>query len=196
MRQRDEKKEQTVIENAMRLIVSDGVEGFSMNKLAKASGISVATLYIYYKDKDDLLKKIGTDMAKVFFESTLEGFSPDMDFKQGLWIQWDNRARFTRENFLMISCFERLKETPHGEYIMDNSFGSFKEIMIAFKENAVAKKQLIDVSDEIFWGIAYGPLYTLLHFQREGKNIGREPFELQDYQIETAFQLVIKALTP
>lgn len=196
MRQRDEKKEQTVIENAMRLIVSDGVEGFSMNKLAKASGISVATLYIYYKDKDDLLKKIGTDMARTFFESTLEGFSADMDFEEGLRVQWRNRSQIARENFLMISCFERLRETPHGEHIMDNSVESFRTIMKQFKENAIAKKQLINLPTEVFWSIAYGPIYNLLRFHKEGKNMAREPFELSDKHIETAFQLVIKALTP
>ena len=56
MRTRDTDKEKLVIEKAIEQIVQDGFQGFSMNKLAKACNISVATLYIYYQDKDDLIK--------------------------------------------------------------------------------------------------------------------------------------------
>ena len=46
MRTRNTCKEQLVKEKAVELLVSDGLEGFSMNKLARACDISVATLYI------------------------------------------------------------------------------------------------------------------------------------------------------
>ena len=50
MRTRDENKEQLVRQKALELIVNQGLEGFSMQKLAKAAAVSPATLYIYYKD--------------------------------------------------------------------------------------------------------------------------------------------------
>ena len=58
MRSRDSVKVDLVKQKAIELLVRSGVEGFSVNKLAKACGISVATLYIYYRDKDDLIRKV------------------------------------------------------------------------------------------------------------------------------------------
>ena len=52
MRTRDVNKEVIVKQKAIEMLVSQGVEGFGMNRLAKECGISVATLYIYYSDKD------------------------------------------------------------------------------------------------------------------------------------------------
>ena len=55
MRTRDEAKEAAIRKKAMELIVLEGFDGLSMHKLAKSAGVSVATIYIYYKDREDLL---------------------------------------------------------------------------------------------------------------------------------------------
>jgi len=46
MRIRDEQKEKAIREKALKMIVKDGIEGFSMQKLAKAANVSPGTLYI------------------------------------------------------------------------------------------------------------------------------------------------------
>ena len=51
MRTRDPIKEEVVKQKAIELLVDKGIEGFSMNRLAKESGVSVATLYIYYSQR-------------------------------------------------------------------------------------------------------------------------------------------------
>src|SRR6201989_577689 len=94
MRTRNAEKEELVRQEAIEMLVQDGFQGFSMNRLAKACGISVATLYIYYQDKDDLIKKIGVEIGQNFFYETLKDFSPAMPFKEGLRQQWENRSGF------------------------------------------------------------------------------------------------------
>ena len=59
-----------------------------------------------------------------------------------------------------------------------------------------AKKELIPITVEVFWSVAYGPLYSLLRFENEGKNFGGGPFKLTQKTTDEAFELVIKALTP
>ena len=83
MRTRNADKEQLVKQKAIKMLVEDGFQDFSMNRLAKSCGISVATLYIYYQDKDDLIKKIGVAIGKSFFRVMLKDFSPGMPFNEG-----------------------------------------------------------------------------------------------------------------
>ncbi|PTS94554.1 TetR/AcrR family transcriptional regulator, partial [Pedobacter sp. HMWF019] len=64
MRARDIDKENLVKKTAIEIIGKGGFEKFSINKLAKACGISVATLYIYYKDKEDLLSSLATELGR------------------------------------------------------------------------------------------------------------------------------------
>lgn len=198
MRTRDSEKEKLVIEKAIEQIVQDGFQGFSMNKLAKACNISVATLYIYYKDKDDLIKKIGAEIGHNFFSSTMHDFSPEMPFAEGLWKQWQNRAEFAMKYPNEVACLEVIKHSPHAEHIFQSTIhlNGFRETMKLFINNALENKEIISMPFEIFWSIAYGPLYTLLNFHREGKSMGGKPFKLTNEMIETAFQTVIKGLKP
>ncbi len=196
MRTRDTNKEVIVRQKAIEMIVKHGIEGFSMNRLAKESGVSVATLYIYYTDKDDLIKRIGVEIGKNFFSEMMKDFSSDMHFIEGLRRQWENRANFMKANMDEIACWEVLQNSSYSDYIVQESVNDFKKIMISFFENALEKKQLVPVSKDVFWSIAYGPLYSLLRFHNKGKTMGGLPFSLTPEIQNEAFELVIKALTP
>ena len=196
MRTRDSNKEEIVKQKAIELLVEKGIEGFSMNRLAKESNISVATLYIYYSDKDDLVRKIGIEIGKNFFDEMAKDFSPTMPFREGLYKQWENRIYFTQNKQLEAACWELLTHSSYGESILEESLLNFKIIMKSFFNNAIEKKELIPISKEVFWSVAYGPLYSLLRFERDGKNFGGGPFKLTQKTTDEAFELVLKALTP
>ena len=91
MRTRNADKEQLVKQTAIDMIVKSGLEGFSMNKLAKACKISVATLYIYYKDRDDLILNIAMESGKLMSDAVIKDFDPELPFEDGLRQQWKNR---------------------------------------------------------------------------------------------------------
>lgn len=196
MRTRNADKEQLVKEKAIEILVRDGFDGFSMNKLALSCGISVATLYIYYRDKDDLIKKVGAEVGRKFMSKTLKDFSPDMSFAEGLRKQWENRSAFALKYPMEVACYEIIRHSGHGEYIVSESLQGFKVAMDEFCRNAVKNKELIPVPLDVFWSVAYGPLYALLRFHNEGKSIGGRPFKFSKKIMEESLQLVIKALTP
>lgn len=197
MRTRDADKEKLVKEKAIEQIVQDGFQGFSMNKLAKACNVSVATLYIYYKDKDDLIINVGMGIGEKFFSAAIKDFSADMSFREGLWKQWQNRSSFALNNPKEVACFEAIKHSPHADEILKSGLlHKFKELLDAFSKNAIRNNEVVELPLDVFWSIAYGPLYTLLNFHREGKSLGGRPFKLTEEIMKQAFDSVIKALTP
>ncbi|PWT99903.1 MAG: TetR/AcrR family transcriptional regulator [Bacteroidetes bacterium] len=196
MRTRNSDKEKLVEQKTIEMLVEEGFQGFSMNRLAKACDISVATLYIYYKDKDDMIKKIGASVGKTFMSETLKGFSPEMSFADGLRKQWENRARYAIKYPKEVACYEIIRHSQHGEYILNESLKEFKQTMMDFVQNAVKTKTLIPLAVETYWSVAFGPLYTLIQFHKEGKAMGGKPFKLSKKTMEEPLKLVIKALTP
>jgi len=196
MRTRNAEKEELVRQEAIEMLVRDGFQGFSMNRLAQASGISVATLYIYYRDKDDLIQKIGAEIGKQFMAKTLQGFDPEMSFAEGLKKQWENRVAFAMKFPKEVACYEIIRRSRHGDDIVEESLKGFKATMGNFTHNAIKNKELVPVSVEVFWSMAYGPLYTLLRFHEEGKSIGGRPFKFSKKTMDETFQLVLKSLTP
>lgn len=196
MRTRDEKKELLVKQKALEMLVFQGFDGFSMQKLAKAAKVSPATLYIYYKDKEDLITTLGIELNKEMLDKTIEGFDPEMSFEDGLRLQWRNRANFWFESPIAARFLDMIKHTPYHETIGQHVQDGFKEAMMVFGRNAHQRNELIRVPFEVYWTLAFAPLYNLIRFHIEGRSVGGRPFTWSDEIMEQTLQLVLKALKP
>lgn len=194
MRTRNADKVQLVKSKAIDLLLRDGLEGFSVNKLAKECGISVATLYIYYKDKDDLIMQIGMEEVRKMTTQMLEGFDPEAKFEEGLRVQWKNRAKCVLNNPKIAQLFEQLRTSTYHEAIMDAFKNEFKEHMGRFMKNAVDRGEILAMPVEVYWSIAYAPLYNLLRFHNEGRSLAGKKFVINDKIMWQTFDLVLRAL--
>jgi hypothetical protein len=47
---------------------------------------------------------------------------------------------------------------------------------------------------EVYWSVAYAPLYNLIRFHQEGKNMAGKPFVLTRKLIWQTFDLTIKGI--
>ncbi|MBI3882822.1 MAG: TetR/AcrR family transcriptional regulator [Sphingobacteriales bacterium] len=194
MRTRSLDKQELVKQKAVEMMAAKGFESFSMNKLAKACNISVATLYIYYKDKDDLIIKIGIEEGQRMTDFIIKDFDPELPFEQGLRFQWQKRFDYTMNNALYGLFFEQLRTSSYHDKVFSSLHGNFKESMGKFVKGAVLRGEIDPVSVEVYWAVAYGPLYTLIRFAHEGRSIGGRPFTIDEQTLWQAFDLVVKAL--
>lgn len=193
MRIRNEDKVLLVKQKTIEMVVKCGFEGFSVNKLAKACGISVATLYIYYKDKDDLIYKVATEEAARMGQIMLQDFDPNMSFADGLRLQWKNRAKYCLENPVATSFFEQLRSSTYQNIIHEVITSRFKETMGQFLDNAIRRGELREMPIEVYWSVAFAPLYALIRFHNEKRSIGGKPFEFNEAILWQTFDLVLGA---
>lgn len=194
MRARDLNKVELVRQKAMELLVRIGFEGFTMNKLAKECEISVATLYIYYKDKDDLILQIAKEEAQRMSNVMLEDFDPEVSFEVGLKQQWKNRAKCMLENKITAQFLEQLRTSTYQEEVYGTIVSNFKITLGKFMHNAIKKGEINEMQLEVYWSVAFAPLYNLVRFHFDGSSIGGRPFVLTDKVLWDTFELVLKAL--
>jgi len=196
MRIKDENKEHAIRKKTIEIIVKDGVDGLSMQKLAKAAKVSPATIYLYFKNKNDLITQVYLDVTKKMTEASLKNFNPDMRFAEGLRVQWANRAKFCLKYPLENQFMEQLRNTPFHSKAIHVEGESFGEIMRKFITRAVERKEMIPFpSVEVFWAVAYAPLYLLIRFHQQGKSFNKK-FVMTDEKMRQTLTLVIKALSP
>ncbi|RYU87375.1 TetR/AcrR family transcriptional regulator [Mucilaginibacter terrigena] len=194
MRIRNTDKVQLVKQKAIELIVRDGLEGFSMNKLAKACSISVATLYIYYKDRDDLILKIAIDEGKIMGDAMIKDFDPAMPFEQGLRKQWENRYGYIKANPIITLFFEQLRSSSYQQSFLSSFLTDFKVVMGKFMDNVIARGEIDKMPFETYWSVAFAPLYNLIRFESEGQSLSGKPFKMTDEILWKTFDLVVKGL--
>src|SRR5215475_4238237 len=112
MRVRDPDKEHAIREKALDMIVAHGFDGLSMQKLAKAAGVSPATIYIYFKDRDDLLIQLYVTESNKYFKYLMEDFDPEVDFATGMSMQWRKRAQYIIDHPDKAHFWENFAFTP------------------------------------------------------------------------------------
>ena len=195
MRIRDENKEAAIRDKAMEMIVKEGFDGLSMHKLAKAAGVSPATIYIYYKNREDLLQMLFKVAQKGFADTALENFDPNASLEDGLWLQWKNRLKYIEKYPYYFRFYEQFRNT-HLINHKSVDMSVFRENMMLFVKNAIRRGELAKMEPEIFWSIAYGSFYSLVKFHLQEKKMMTETFKLTDAKLKQTLKMVVKSLKP
>jgi AcrR family transcriptional regulator len=196
MRTKDAQKELLIRQKTMEIVVKEGLDGFSMHKLAGSAGISVNTIYLNFKNKEDLIIKVYQGVVKKMEQLLLEGFNPEMDFATGLKLQWKNRLRYSMKYPLHIEFTEHIRYSPIYEKVMQLQGKKFTNTMGQFYERAIKNKQLIRFPLEVYWSLAYAPLFQLLKFHQQNKSFTGKKFLLTEKKLNQAFSRVLISLTP
>ena len=194
MRNRNAEKEQQVKEQAVHLLVTQGFEGFSVNKLAKLCGISIATLYIYYKDKDDLIIQVTREEITRMRKAIIEGFDPEAGFEEGLRVQWKNRFSYLIKNPVTGLLLEQVRTSSYQDQIYKGFRDDYQNVIDRFMKNAIARGEISAMPLEVYWSVAFAPLMALLRAHHEGQRPEGKPFRLTEVILWQTFSLVIKAL--
>ncbi|TWF41315.1 TetR family transcriptional regulator [Chitinophaga polysaccharea] len=195
MRYRDENKMQAIRDCAIEMVAKNGLENFGINRLAKAAGVSPATIYIYYKDKEDLLTSISIEEGVKMTRATLKGFDPNASFREGLWVQWKNRAAFSLDNLQAAEFFEQLRNSTYKDKMREAISMEFRKSMGSFVENAVKRGEINEMPLEVYWSVAFAPLYALIRFHNEGQSLDGRKFKFSESIMKQTFDCVVKGLS-
>ena len=107
-----------------------------------------------------------------------------------------NRAHYFLENPLQLHFMEQLRHSPYHNEITSRVKSNFSEIMKRFVYKAIDNRELVILPLEVFWSVAFAPLYQLVKFNNNGKGILGNPFTLDEQSINLALDIVLKGLKP
>lgn len=77
MRHRDEHKQQALLEATLHEVAEHGFAVTSVARIARAAGMSPGTLYLYYRDKDDLLEATFREVSRRIIAVAIEAFQAE-----------------------------------------------------------------------------------------------------------------------
>lgn len=112
MRKRDDEKQQRIKEAVMRLILTEGFAGTSVSKIAREADVSPATVYIYYKSKDDMLRDIYSEYSEITYREILSSVSCDMPAERFLRTLMETYYSFIMENTEVFSFVDQFRACP------------------------------------------------------------------------------------
>ena len=162
MRLKDDEKTKNIYRAAIEVINSEGFEGSSMSKIAKLSDISPATIYLYFDNKDDLLKKLYIEMKSRMGNSY---FTKDMNLsatKATFRTLWLNHYQYITENIDAFTFIENFANCPlikriENEYNLDYC-PTFEQLF----EQAKTEKLIMTLDNDIIYSQLFAPINHLV----------------------------------
>jgi DNA-binding transcriptional regulator YbjK len=118
LKHRDDNKIQQVFTATLKLVVQTGVAGITMRQIATEARMATGTLYIYFKDKDELVNQLYASCRASSVNAYFKGYDDVMPFKDGFKIIWNNILSHRLENF-DVSVF--MEQCYHSPFISEST---------------------------------------------------------------------------
>lgn len=112
MRKKDDEKEKSIKEAVIKLILQEGFHGTSISKIAKAAGVSPATVYTYFDSKEIMLQDIYREYTEEICHYVLSGVHYGMDKKQLIEGLIRSYYDYIEENQDIFSFVDQFSNSP------------------------------------------------------------------------------------
>lgn len=167
MRPKNLEKEKAIRAVALQIIAEEGLENLSMQKLAAAANISPRTIYIKYRDKEDLLIKLFIEEVLVNFEkAAMAGFDDRMDFATGIKTLWSNVFTYMTKHRHEFSLLRYGQSSP----LLNKAYaergikeGDYFKPFLAFLKAHITKGHIRNYPPDIYRALLFAPLFNLLN---------------------------------
>ncbi|MBR1455551.1 MAG: TetR/AcrR family transcriptional regulator [Oscillospiraceae bacterium] len=157
MRRKDLEKEQRVKQAVIKLILEEGFEGASISKIARAAGVSPATVYIYYDSKEQMLSSIYREYANSTYEYLTEQLRADMDGRQLVSSLVRGYYRYITDNLEIYRFVEQCSHCPTLSAQEHNDVCRGFDFFDCMKERGVLRRY----SNESLAAIMFSPVKAI-----------------------------------
>lgn len=188
MRVRDDKKQEALYRATIKLVNEIGFAASSVSKIAKEAGVSPATLYIYFKNKEDLIVstylEIKRDMSQTLF-ADIDDSQPVRDLLQQVWMELFTYVADNRDEFRFA---EQFANSPFHELVNRKEIEPLFEPIVRVITRGIEQKIIKNIDFTIISAFIFYPVMVLAN-----PNLCKD-LELNQQTIEIAFQLAWDAI--
>ena len=179
MRLKDESKNDAIFTATIDLLNEIGFADTSMSKIAKRANISSSTIYVYFENKDDMLKKAYLFVKQKLFEYLGDVIAGEMPVKETVVIIMRKLLDYMLENRSYFLFLEQFESSPFMEKLcLHDQSGGFMQMYHAYVNDAKAKGILKDVDTSLLIMYCYFPMvYLAKDSFHDGKEITEEIIE-------------------
>ncbi|HWV64481.1 MAG TPA: hypothetical protein VN105_01440, partial [Chitinophaga sp.] len=90
--------------------------------------------------------------------------------------------------------FEQLRNSAYKEKMLETVTLEFRQAMGDYVHNAVKRGEISEMPLEVYWSVAFAPLYSLIKFHNEGKSLDGRKFKFSEKVMKQTFDCVVKGL--
>lgn len=183
MRHKDNNKKEKIIKAAIQLINKVGLAEVSMLKIAKKAGVATATIYVYFDNKKDMLKKLFLVAKKDMQQKVLRGINislpTESEFKKVL----KNYIDFIINNRDYFLFLEQYMNTPLILKLYEEESQMIDKTLLEFFKNGIKLRIIKEIDFDLMLIYAISPIMQIAKKYFNGE------FEFTEQNIEKIIQM-------
>ena len=188
MMPKDQTKYNAIINASLELVKELGFTGISISKIAKHANISPATIYIHFRNREDLFTKLYIKIRTDMSNGALEGVHENMNIEQLFKSIWIHSFSFNVNHPDHLIYREKFEQTPMMENISYEDFELYNSVRNLF-QRGIKEGIIKDLPIPLLTSFAYFPIITLLNLHFKGV------ITMDENQITQACELAWNAIT-
>lgn len=159
MRKKDDEKIKGIKEAVVKLILQEGFHGASISKIAKMAGVSPATVYIYFENKENMLQEIYREYAEEIFAYLLNDAIKNMDGHQLMEFLIRGHYNYIQKHKEVFNYVEQYSNCPalSGGGAGKKVFSKITNLLDEMKKNGIIK----NYSNEILAAMIFSPIKAI-----------------------------------
>jgi TetR/AcrR family transcriptional regulator, repressor of fatR-cypB operon len=187
-RHRDYTKIEQIFESTLKLVLEKGFAGLKMAEVAKEANLATGTVYIYFKDKDDLINQLYLFLKRRKTILFLQGIDQKEDFDLVLKKIWFAYFEVTMQHVNESAFLEQYYRSP---FLKSNVKEESKQILkpiYDLLERGVKEGKLHSVNVEILLSQIVGPIHEMIRAYHDGA------VEINAETMNQLYQLVMRGI--
>ncbi|PKL88888.1 MAG: hypothetical protein CVV23_08090 [Ignavibacteriae bacterium HGW-Ignavibacteriae-2] len=161
MRIKDEHKQEAIIQATVKLVNEIGFVSSSVSKIAKEANVSPATIYIYYKNKEDLLVSTYVEIKQKLSVALLKNFDSSKPFMDIFNTFWHNGFDYISKNRKYYQYTEQFSNSPYSELVDHIKVEKHFEPMLKVLQRGIDQKVIKDVPYDMLAAFIFYPMMIL-----------------------------------
>lgn len=175
-------KKNAVLKATLSLVNDGGFQAASMAKIAKMAAVSPATIYLYFKNKQDLINQLYLITKAQFCSIAFANYDESLSVKKGFEAIWYNIAKFklgeSMESYFLSQC----DNTPIVDAETQKQGVALLQPLISLWERGQSEKIIKPISPYLLYAYTIYPIAFLMNIQK------RENYTFDQNCLKNAFQ--------
>ncbi|MFP8967738.1 TetR/AcrR family transcriptional regulator [Pokkaliibacter sp. CJK22405] len=189
MRPRDLNKVVALRQATLEVVNEDGFATSSIQKIAKRAGVSPATLYIYMKNKEELLVSTFMEIKAAMAQQLMAEFDASLPIKTSLEGFWSRLYTFVHSEGEKYRFIDQFTYSPYIKLIDTALLEAPYQPLHQALDRAIAAGEIVDCPKAMLLSFVLAPPVFLA---RSRLNKGFRP---SAQEVDAAFQLAWKAIS-
>ena len=162
MRRKDERKVEAISKATQKIVCERGLDHASIGDIAKEANVSPATIYLYFKNKPDLLSKVFFAEKQAIVDTVTSALSPASSFRENFALAHKAAFDYMWKNPISLRFTEVLRTTPYNlPQELSEQYGEFWE----FWESGIEQGIVEDIAPDTIMMMVLAPLaHAVLQF--------------------------------